>query len=174
MALATSDFPQPTTLSSRRPYTYTKICDLQSGSKMTNVMGVVSLFKAPYMSRGTDYSCTVDLVDEGCPTHSFPVIFFSRNVDKLPQTCCVGDVLCVRGVDIAQFNQRLQGKCRSLFSWLLWDGKRKGRKDPARSSDGSFWDSYEVDRAEQLIRWTTSLNSGESWDMPRFCTDYII
>lgn len=146
---------------SRRAYVYEKLSDLRPDSKGVNVMGVVALFKPPYKSRGTDFTCTIEIVDEECQTNPVPVIFFNRDMNKLPRSCNIGDVLCVRRVDIAEFNYRLQGKCRSFISWLLWDGQREGRREPTATSIGVSWDPEEMDRADQLIRWSRSLNSGE-------------
>lgn len=145
----------------RKAYVYEKLSDLRRDSRAVNLMGVVALFKPPYKSKGTDFTCTIEIVDEGCNTSPIPVIFFNRDINKLPQSCNVGDVLCVRRVDIAEFKSRLQGKCRSFISWLLWDGQREGRRDPVATSAGASWDPEEMNRADQLIRWSHSLNSGE-------------
>ena len=125
-------------------------------------MGIVTLFRPPYKSKGTDFTCTFEIVDEGCASSPFPLIFFNRDVNKLPRSCSVGDVLCVRRVDVSEFNQRLQGKCRHFCSWLVWGGgKGEGRREPSRTSDGTTWDPDEKNRADQLIRWSTSLNFGQ-------------
>lgn len=145
----------------RKPYTYVKLCDLRPGSNSVNVMGVVVLFKPPYKSKGSDYTCTVEIVDEGCEQTPVPIIFFNRDIDKLPKTCNIGNVLCTRRVDIAEFQQRLQGKCRNYCSWLIWDGEREGRRGPMVTSDGVSWDPDEMARADQLINWSLSLGSGE-------------
>lgn len=146
---------------SRKAYVYEKLCDLRPGSNAVNVMGVVVLFKQPYKSRGSDFTCTIEIVDEGCERNPVPIIFFNRDMNKLPRSCNMGDVLCVRRVNIAEFNYRLQGKCRDFCSWLLWDGQREGRRDPTTTSAGVSWDSDEISRVDQLIRWSLSLNSGE-------------
>ena len=154
----------------RQPYSYKTIQDLQPKDDKVNIMGVISLFKPPYKSRGADYTCTIEIVDEGCPTSPFPCIFFNRDMDKLPQTCSVGDVLCVRRVEVGEFNQRLQGKCRRFCSWLVWDGEKEEEGPPLAHSDGSSWDSGEVKRAAQLIRWNASRNLGRrthSYIIPR-------
>jgi len=161
----------------RQPYTYKKIQDLQPKDDKANIMGVISLFKPPYKSRGADYTCTIEIVDEGCPTSPFPCIFFNRDMDKLPQTCSVGDVLCVRRVEVGEFNQRLQGKCRRFCSWLLWDGEKEEEGPPLAHSDGSLWDSGEVKRAAQLIRWNASRNLGRrthSYIIRNPCSMYLV
>ena len=146
---------------SRKPYVYEKLCDLRQESSPVNVMGVVVLFKPPYQSKGRDYTCTMEIVDEGSRENSVPLIFFNRDVQKLPQSCNIGDVVCVRRVDLGEFNGRLQGKCRNHSTWLMWDGQNTGRRPPAVTSDGVSWDPSEMSRAAQLITWSIPSDTGE-------------
>ena len=149
-------------LAHRKPYTYRKLRDLRVGDEAANVMGVICLFKPPYKSRGADYTCTAEIVDEESATSPFPCIFFNVDINKLPKSCDVGDVLCVRRVEVAEFNQRLQGKCRRYCSWHWWKGEGEGEERPPMiSSDGSSWDSTEAKRAAELISWNASRQCGE-------------
>ena len=151
MALAS-----PAAKRSRKPYVYERLYDLSLQSRPVNVMGVIVLFRPPYMSKGSDFTCTMEIIDEGSESSPTPLIFFNRDRRKLPQSCNIGDVICVRGVAIGEFNNRLQGKCRNMSTWLVWDGQKDGRRAPAAASDGASWDTDEMDRACTLIRWSTS------------------
>lgn len=153
----------PGTKRTRKSYTYDRLCDLQLGSTPLNVIGVVVLFKPPYQSKGRDYTCTIEVVDDSCEKSPVPLIFFNRDQRKLPQSCSVGDVVCVRRVDIGEFNHRLQGKCRSHCSWLMWDGRKvgTGRHSPTVTSVGASWEPHEITRACELLSWSTLSTQGE-------------
>ena len=151
----------------RRPYTYVKLSDLQPGNIAVNVMGVAVIFKPPYQSKGRDHTCTVEVVDEGCETSPVPLIFFNRDPARLPQSVSVGDVLCVRRVEVGQFNNRLQGKCRAYASWLVWDCQQQARGGggeggrPTVTSEGASWEAQEVARARQLLDWSSSVRNSK-------------
>lgn len=153
----------------QKPYVYQKLCDLNPGGGPVNVMGVVVLFKPPYQSKGRDYTCTLEIVDEECQRSPVPLIFFNRDRNKLPRSCSIGDVVCVRRVDVGEFNYRVQGKCRNHSSWLLWDGNNVGKRGPSLASDGTSWDSVEANRAHQLITWSTSSLSRELYTIQPLC-----
>ena len=143
-------------------------------------MGVVVLFKPPYQSRGRDHTCTLEIVDEGCETTPLPLIFFNRERGRLPRGVHVGDVVCVRRVELGEFNQRLQGKCQAHSSWLIWDcqqggGGGGGGGKPTLTSDGASWESQEIERARQLLTWSVSTRTGRcslSLSHTTVCTYY--
>ena len=148
---------------SRKPYAYDKLSDLRLGSGPVNVMGVVVLFKPPYQSKGRDYTCTVEVVDEGCSVNPVPLIFFNREKGRLPRGVNIGDVVGVRKVEVGEFNSRLQGKCRVQCSWLVWDCQQGGGggRRPSLTSEGASWDHEEMARARQLLDWSSSVKTGE-------------
>ena len=164
MALAASTNAAGFAKRSRKPYTYERLSDLRLGSSPVSVMGVAVLFKAPYQSRGRDFTCTVEIVDEGCSNSPVPLIFFNKEKEKLPRGVNVGDVVCVRRVEVGEFNHRLQGKCRNHSSWLVWGSSQRGEgrgKAPTLTSEGASWDSLEMTRAGKLLSWSTSVGTGE-------------
>ena len=140
----------------QRPYAYEKLYSLTPGISPVNVMGVVVLFKPPYQSKGRDYTCTMEIVDEGCQNCPVPLIFFNRDMQKLPQSCNIGDVVCVRRVDVGEFNYRIQGKCRSQCSWMRWDGSKEWKRGPVATSGGTSPGTAEANRVRLLITWSTS------------------
>ena len=167
MALAASTLASGSMKRSRKPYTYERLSELRLDNSPVNVMGVAVLFKPPYQSKGRDFTCTVEIVDEGSGKSSVPLIFFNREKGKLPREVKVGDVVCVRRMEVGEFNHRMQGRCRSHSSWLVWDSQQGGGggggggRAPTLTSEGASWDSHEMTRAGKLITWSISGVTGE-------------
>ncbi|KAF1335323.1 Iq motif, ef-hand binding site, partial [Globisporangium splendens] len=66
-------------------YTYTCLGDLIPGK--ADLYGVVVNFSLPKRTRGTDYSMTVNIVDESCPRRegAIQVMVFQSSLEKMPR-----------------------------------------------------------------------------------------
>ena len=97
-------------------YSYTELANLRSHSTV-NVFGVVKYFKKPFKTRGSDYCCTLSLLDPSMSA-GFKCNLFSKSKDHLPSIHAVGDVVCFRQLSIGKYNGALQGANRSSeYSW---------------------------------------------------------
>lgn len=118
-----------------RSPTYRAIQSLRPEEKGVDVMGVVTAFSPPVKTKGSDYYCRVRLADKTSP--SITCLLFSPNPDRLPQEsqCAVGDVVCLQGMNIVAFQERVQGILR-LKSQGMWVAFSRPRQLPSQSREG--------------------------------------
>ena len=131
-------------------YNYTSIRDLQAGSTKVNIIGVVAEFRAPTKSRGNDYSCCIELVDEG--EKKLKCLIFNNDSALLPQSCARGDVVLLRRVGVKMFNQSLQAVCPRFGSWITC---RKDSREivPITCKDNFTFTAVEKERVRALREW---------------------
>ena len=98
--------------------TYTKLADLAVNT-VVNIYGVVKFFKSPFKTKGSDYVCTLSLVDPSIVSldHSFKCVLFSKSKETLPCVKTVGDVVRFHRLGVGQFKGELQGKLMPDSSW---------------------------------------------------------
>ena len=139
---------------SSRSYTYHKISKLRPGMKQMNVIGIVSYFRPPALSRGTDYSCTVGLKDDS--DHPLKCVLFNGDLTKLPTSCNIGDILCLRRGSVSMYAGNLQLLFNHISSWLLFQGDSDS---PLCSSSNCTITNVETDRVRELREWLAALNA---------------
>ncbi|GAB2231895.1 hypothetical protein Drorol1_Dr00010913 [Drosera rotundifolia] len=82
--------------------------------RRVNLVGVALEFSVPKRSKGTDYFCSVRIVDRSHDTRGLSVLFFARSLELLPRVGTHGDIVIVYNVEIkvhskeifAQFNKK--------------------------------------------------------------------
>ena len=99
-------------------YIYTKLAELKVNT-VINVYGVVKFFKSPFKTKGSDFVCTLSLVDPSLPSmdSSFKCVLFSKSKEGLPSVKAVGDVVRFQHLGVGHYQGELQGKFKADSSW---------------------------------------------------------
>ena len=97
---------------------YTKLADLKANA-IVNVYGVVKFFKSPFKTKGSDFVCTLSLVDPSLDSleQSFKLVLFSKSKETLPSIKSVGDIVRFHHIAVGKFKGELQGKFLPQSSW---------------------------------------------------------
>ncbi|XP_069832789.1 protection of telomeres protein 1 isoform X2 [Dendropsophus ebraccatus] len=103
-------------------YVYTSLDQLKEGT-VANVFGVVTFFKLPYRSKGTDFCCVIVIVDQS--NVKLKCTFFSGTQDALPRIYKIGDIVRFHRIKVWDGT-----KCASL-SWKCYveDNALEGDRD---------------------------------------------
>ena len=98
--------------------TYTKLANLTVNT-VVNVYGVVKFFKSPFKTKGSDFVCTMSLVDPSFDSldQSFNCVLFSKSKASLPLIKSVGDVVRIHRLGVREFRGDRQGKFMTDSSW---------------------------------------------------------
>lgn len=145
-------------------YRYTKLCHLQPGTK-ANFYGLVTDFKPPFKSSGTDYCVVVSIIDETLPrlhqdgksgdSHSaIPIKLFMRDPQRLPQMIRNKAVVQFRHFRIKLWNNRLEGVSNHGESrWIIFsrDGTGQWTADPSHELS-----QHEIGIVEEIFQGCNS------------------
>ena len=125
---------------------------------------MVVAFRAPAKSRGKDYSCMLQLVDES--EDEIKCLLFGSE-SELPRQCPLGSVVLLKKVEVTEYQNRPQLVAKSrLSTWAILSEK----DDAAGSMSVSFSNDHclslseaEGKRGKNLKIWADSTNliSGE-------------
>ncbi|XP_039617098.1 protection of telomeres protein 1 isoform X6 [Polypterus senegalus] len=132
-------------------YTYSKINQLKPGM-LANVYGVVTFFKHPFLSKGTDYCSTLTITDQTGGKLSCNM--FNEKQDALPQIYKTGDIVRFHRIKIQQFQGDLRGITNVGFSALTFDGRMGSPVSPRTSSKSYHFSDEDRRIVEQLRQWT--------------------
>uniref|UniRef100_UPI0037E732BB protection of telomeres protein 1 isoform X2 n=1 Tax=Semicossyphus pulcher TaxID=241346 RepID=UPI0037E732BB len=134
-------------------YTYVRLGDLKAGPAV-NVYGVVTFFKQPYMSRGTDFCSILKITDQS--TQEILCKIFCKKIEDHPKIFQVGDIVRLHGVKPHSYNNSIELVKTFGFSALTFDG-RVGRPVEPRTSSCSFhFDQDDRRMVEELRSWAAS------------------
>lgn len=97
---------------------YTKLADIRANTTV-NVFGVVKFFKSPFKTKGSDFVCSLSLVDPSLASleESFKLVLFSKSKERLPLIRSVGDIVRFHGVAVGNFKGEMQGKFLPESTW---------------------------------------------------------
>ncbi|XP_061107947.1 protection of telomeres protein 1 isoform X2 [Conger conger] len=152
--------PSPNKVSSRTPavnteaakakYAYVALKDLKAGT-IVNVYGVVTFFKQPFRTKGTDYCSTLKITDEsdvklGCS-------IFSEKLEDHPQIYKTGDIVRLHRVKMQLFNGAVNGMSTLGFSALTFDGTAGSPVTPRTSSRSFHFGDEDRQAVERLRAW---------------------
>lgn len=137
-------------------YTYQDLKKLVIGSR-SNVAGVVTFFKSPYRSRGTDYVTSFVLVDPTQPSDGINVVAFHKDIDSLPNIRGVGDIVLLRRVEINAYNNAPQILSKFFSSFHIFDGTVTSSLVPYCSSHNATLSEVDKKTVEVLKTWKGSL-----------------
>lgn len=102
-------------------YLYSSLGSLEapgngSPPKQLHVYGIVSSFNHPRRSRGTDWTATVNIIDESCPLvdNAISCNLFHPSRSGLPVPVMVGDIIRLHRVKVGDV-----GDCHCFVTLLL-------------------------------------------------------
>ena len=137
-------------------YSYKKISELQVRDSKVHVFGVVTLHRPPSKSHGTDFSCTVEIMDETCRGEPLTCVLFHPKIERLPQQCAVGDIICLHRMNMKEYNGRLQGNCLRYGSSATFDGRPEATVEPRSGAGPHVFTEEEKQRVSQLKQWAAA------------------
>ncbi|ORX63741.1 hypothetical protein K493DRAFT_333022, partial [Basidiobolus meristosporus CBS 931.73] len=129
---------------------YVSILDLRPRSNYANVVGVVTSFKAPKKSRGTDYVGSTVITDpksDAAGGSAVVINYFKSSVGLLPKVAKTGDILFCKEVKIQPFGNKTQAISTKSSSWMVIDGSR----DSDACTKSSNFVSHECDF--RIAKW---------------------
>ena len=119
-------------------------------------------FRAPAKSRGKDFSCLIELVDES--ENEIKCLLFGSE-GELPRHCPVGGVVMLKKIEVNEYQSRLQLIGRPRWStWAVLSERGDGSLSVSSSNDPHLsLSEAERRRGGELKAWTDSTNliSGE-------------
>ncbi|XP_066447957.1 protection of telomeres protein 1 isoform X1 [Eleutherodactylus coqui] len=137
-------------------YVYTALGQLKEDT-VANVFGVVTFFKLPYRSKGTDFCSVVTILDQS--NVKLKCTFFSGNQDALPRIYKIGDIVRFHRIKIQRFNDELQGISSSGFSALVFEGTVDAPLIPRTASKSYNFTTEDQKTVETLRNWQLGLQN---------------
>ncbi|XP_077234862.1 protection of telomeres protein 1b-like isoform X2 [Tasmannia lanceolata] len=102
-----------------------------------NLIGIVIEVGIPKKSRGTDYFCTLKMMDISYQSPGLSVIFFAENKEKLPHIKSVGDIIRLHSVVMKIHDGDVYATFKKkLSSFALFYGKFSEDISPYQDSSG--------------------------------------
>ncbi|MFT7799652.1 protection of telomeres protein 1 [Arapaima gigas] len=135
-------------------YNYTALKDLKPGM-IVNIYGVVTFFKQPFRTKGTDYCSTLKITDEsnvkiGCS-------IFSEKLEEHPKVFKNGDIIRLHRVKATQLFNSCVNVVTSLgFSALTFEGTVGSPVVPRATSRNFYFSEQDRQTVEKLRQWTAS------------------
>ncbi|KAG5845926.1 hypothetical protein ANANG_G00144360 [Anguilla anguilla] len=142
--------PPPITEAAKPKYTYAALKDLKAGM-VVNLYGVVTFFKQPFRTKGTDYCFTLKITDQsdaklGCS-------IFCEKLEDLPQIYKIGDIIRLHRVKMQPFNGAVNAINTLGFSVLAFDGSVGSPVAPRTSSRSFHFGDEDRRTVERLRAW---------------------
>ncbi|PIA42356.1 hypothetical protein AQUCO_02000069v1 [Aquilegia coerulea] len=106
-------------------YVYLSIRDaIIAIRQKVNIIGVITEYCLPEMSRGTDRFCSLKIMDESYQGHGLVINVFAESVDKLPLVRLAGDIVRFTSVTINSHNEKVIAVFKkSISTFALFEGK---------------------------------------------------
>lgn len=110
-------------------YNYMKIVDaMASINQRVNLIGIVTEASLPKHSNGTDYFCSIKLIDESRTSPGIAVTFFAETMEKLPRIESIGDIIILTRVTMkARCSDVYATYLKKYSSFALFEGKHNSR-----------------------------------------------
>nr|XP_043632870.1 protection of telomeres protein 1b-like isoform X2 [Erigeron canadensis] len=117
-------------------YKFVRIVDaLTTLNQKVNLIGVVTETSIPKQSRGTDYCCTLKIVDESHSSPGMSVNFFAEILEMLPNVASAGDIIQLSRVVIKNHRSGINALFDKKFSsFALYEGKDGSNFVPYQTS----------------------------------------
>ncbi|XP_015882718.3 protection of telomeres protein 1a isoform X3 [Ziziphus jujuba] len=109
----------------RDDYKFLEIRDaIASINQKVSLIGVIAEFDFPKKTKGTDFLCTVKIVDESHQDPGLQVRVFEENEEKLPHIASTGDIIQFNHVVMKTHHGDLFAVFnKKISSFALYDGK---------------------------------------------------
>lgn len=117
-------------------YKFLPIADaLVAINQRVNLIGIVIDTSIPKKSRGTDYFCALNIVDESHLNPGVSVRFFVENMGNLPQVECIGDIILLSNILMKTHNSEVYAQYNKKYSsFALYEGKQSLNFAPYQAS----------------------------------------
>ncbi|XP_003789820.1 protection of telomeres protein 1 [Otolemur garnettii] len=146
-------------------YIYTPLNQLKEGT-IANVYGVVTFFKPPYLSKGTDYCSVVTIVDQ--TNVRLTCLLFSGNYEALPIIYKNGDIVRFHRLKIQIYKKETQAINGAGFASLTFEGTL-GAPIVPRTSSKYFNFTTEDHKMVEALRVWASTHISPSWTLLKLC-----
>ncbi|KAI3463704.1 hypothetical protein Pfo_020367 [Paulownia fortunei] len=112
-------------------YKFMQIVDaMASVNQRVNLIGVVVETSLPKNTKGTDFFCSVRIIDESRPSLGIYINFFAETMEKLPYVESVGDIVLVSHVVVKTRGSELYALFNKKFSsFALFEGRDYSSKE---------------------------------------------
>uniref|UniRef100_A0A8C2JE87 Protection of telomeres protein 1 n=1 Tax=Cyprinus carpio TaxID=7962 RepID=A0A8C2JE87_CYPCA len=137
-------------------YTYVPLNDLKPRT-VVNVYGVVTFFKQPFPSKGSDYCSTLKITDQsdvkvGCN-------IFSKKLEDHPILFRVGDIIRLHRFKTDVFRDSMS--LLNTFGWstVTFDGTTDSPVVPRTSSKSFHFGESDIRTVQELRQWAAN----QSW-----------
>ncbi|MGH0146576.1 UNVERIFIED_CONTAM: hypothetical protein FKN15_043824 [Acipenser sinensis] len=134
-------------------YIYVPLNELKPGV-VVNVYGVVTYYKHPFPTKGTDYCSAVTIMDQS--GRRLSCTLFSDKLEALPQIYKVGDIVRLHRIKTERFQGELKGVTSAGFSALTFDGRVGGPVIPRTGSKSYHFVEEDQRMLEMLRQWAAS------------------
>ncbi|XP_060770761.1 protection of telomeres protein 1 isoform X1 [Neoarius graeffei] len=143
----------PAVASSESRYTYLPLNELKP-NRIVNVYGVVTFFKHPFPTKGTDYCSTLKITDQSnakvCCT------IFSEKLEDHPKIFRIGDIVRLHRVKTQMFNGSITLLTTLGWSVITFDGMIDSPIEPRTSSKTFHFGEADKCAVEALRQWAAS------------------
>ncbi|XP_048871941.1 protection of telomeres protein 1 [Brienomyrus brachyistius] len=133
-------------------YTYTALNKLVPDT-IVNIYGVVTFFKQPYRSMGTDYCSFLKITDPSSVKVSCTV--FQGELHNHPQVFRTGDIVRLHRVKAQSFRGSINVTTTHGFSIVVFDGTVGSPVVPRTSSRKLHFTAEDEQTVERLRRWAS-------------------
>ncbi|KAI4872132.1 hypothetical protein NFI96_031080 [Prochilodus magdalenae] len=142
----------PSSVSCEPRYTYIPLNELKP-RKIVNVYGVVTFFKQPFPTKGTDYCSTLKITDQsnakvGCT-------IFSEKLEDHPKIFKIGDIIRLHRVKTQMFNGSMSLLTSLGWSTVTFDGMMNSPIEPRTSTQTFHFNETDKHVVEALRQWAS-------------------
>uniref|UniRef100_A0A3Q2E1G9 Protection of telomeres protein 1 n=1 Tax=Cyprinodon variegatus TaxID=28743 RepID=A0A3Q2E1G9_CYPVA len=134
-------------------YSYVHLDQLKDKS-VVNVYGVVTFFKQPFKTRGTDYCSTLKITDQS--NQKVGCTIFCGNLEDHPKIFEIGDIVRMHRVKVGLYNNSPTLVNTSGFSVLTFSGTVGAAVEPRTRSKTFHFDEDDRRTVEELRSWAAS------------------
>ncbi|XP_038132710.1 protection of telomeres protein 1 isoform X2 [Cyprinodon tularosa] len=134
-------------------YSYVHLDQLKDKS-VVNVYGVVTFFKQPFKTRGTDYCSTLKITDQS--NQKVGCTIFCGNLEDHPKIFEIGDIVRMHRVKVGLYNNSPTLVNTSGFSVLTFSGTVGAAVEPRTRSKTFHFGKDDRRAVEELRSWAAS------------------
>ncbi|PIA47224.1 hypothetical protein AQUCO_01400126v1 [Aquilegia coerulea] len=130
-----------------------------------SLIGVITEYTLPEMSRGTDWFCSLKLMDASYQDHGLVINVFAESVDKLPLVRSAGDIVCFTSITINFHHEKVIAVFKkSISTFALFEGKSSKSFIPYQASSSYNLGKLDIEVLTSLRTWLLNyqLDSGTS------------
>uniref|UniRef100_A0A8C8BT45 Protection of telomeres protein 1 n=1 Tax=Oncorhynchus tshawytscha TaxID=74940 RepID=A0A8C8BT45_ONCTS len=134
-------------------YTYVPLSDLKPGV-VVNVYAVVTFFKQPFRTKGTDYCSTLKITDQS--NKKVGCTIFCDKLEEHPKIFKMGDIIRLHRVKTQLFNGAISLLTSHGFSVVTFDGMVGSPVIPRTSSESFKFGEEDCQVVEALRTWAAN------------------